>query len=119
LNNGYDTKDTHPARALGQAKNNVEHILPQNRSSAWSHFKDDVARAYCKRIGNLTLLRPKDNTEVGNADFLKAKVPVFRESPYPLTQEVANETAWDETAIDARQKRLATMAVKIWSIKVK
>ncbi len=118
LNNGYDLKETHPARAEMQ-KTNVEHILPQSRSSAWGHIKEDTAKAYCKRIGNLTILKPKENTDAGNGGFLDVKVPIYKASSFPLTAEIAKEAIWNDTSIDDRQKRLAALAVKIWTIKVK
>ncbi len=44
----------------------LEHVLPENRSSAWGIVEADIARAYYKRIGNLALLKKKINVAIGN-----------------------------------------------------
>src|ERR1700688_3432210 len=44
---------------------NLEHILPQNPSSAWGHIDPETAKAYYNRIGNLTLLQKKINSDIG------------------------------------------------------
>jgi len=119
LNQGYDTRESHPARVGNQSKGNVEHILPQSRSAAWGHIKEDVAKTFCKRIGNLTLLLPKENVDSGNKDFLTVKVPIFKNSPFVIAQDVADYAAWDQATIEQRQRRLATLAVKVWTAKVK
>lgn len=120
INNAFDKNERTPSRVGSQAKNNIEHILPFNLESAkgWGHITDDVGKAYVRRIGNLTLLTPKENENAGDKDYLSVKVPIYKAS-FPISQDAATwAKAWGVEAIDDRQKRLAAMALKIWSIKL-
>lgn len=106
-----------PARVTReQYKVTLEHILPQKPSGAWAHVSPDAARAYWNRIGNLALLKERDNTEAGNDDFETIKVPVYRRATYfKLTRELARTKGlWNENDIEKRQKRLAGLAVRTW-----
>jgi Protein of unknown function (DUF1524) len=111
-----------PARVnREQFKVTLEHILPQTPSGAWAHFAGDAVRVYWNRIGNLALLKEKDNSDAGSDDFQTVKVPSYRKAAYfKLTRELAKHKGlWDEEQIEKRQKRLAALAVKMWPITVK
>lgn len=98
---------------------NLEHILPQEPSGNWPHIDSEMAEAYTKRIGNLTLMRAKTNKDFGNASF-QSKRAEFEKSQILLNKEIyasTNEqTKWGATEINERQKRLAEFAVKTWPL---
>jgi len=122
LENAQDAGNNHPARVTkDDILGTLEHILPDKPSGAWSHITLDIAKAYVNRIGNLALLKERDNSMAGNADFLTIKVPIYKaEKVFHLTKSVGNCTAkWDVDLIEARQKELANFAVKTWPITVK
>ena len=93
---------------------NLEHVLPETPGKDWSHLKPDECKALYKRIGNMALMRAKDNTDAGNAS-LAAKQPFYAKSSFQLTQSIAKATQWDAKAIADRQLVLAKLAVKTWS----
>jgi hypothetical protein len=96
---------------------NLEHILPENPSSGWSHIDPDTAAAYYKRLGNMVILQVTKNSEIGNASFA-AKKPTLKESAFRLTSEVSDYSAWGIKEINDRQKKLAQLAVKTWPLSV-
>ncbi len=99
-----------------QGKVNLEHIMPRNPQAAWSHIAPDAAVSMVKRIGNLTLLATRLNSKAANAGFTDKK-PHFAKSAIKLTQELCAYTEWTTAAIEARQEKMAGLAVKVWPIK--
>ncbi|RJQ44016.1 MAG: DUF262 domain-containing protein [Nitrospiraceae bacterium] len=95
----------------------LEHILPENPSRAWGHVKEEDAKTYYKRIGNLALLTRKINSEIGNKGF-NAKIRYYKESSFELTKNLASHVNWGISDIEARQATLAKLAVKAWPNKV-
>ena len=93
---------------------NLEHVLPEKPEGNWPQFSEEDWALYRKRIGNLCLMRAKDNSAVKSAPFADKKV-VYAESAYQLTRDVACAGEWTTSAIDDRQKELAELAVKTWS----
>jgi hypothetical protein len=100
-----------------QEQVNLEHILPQNPSLAWSHIDAETAKTYFNRIGNLALLQKRPNSEMGNLGFSE-KLQYYQISPFQLTTSLADYTNWGTEQIDERQIWLASLAVKAWPIKV-
>jgi len=49
---------------------NLEHVLPKNPSTNWPNFSEDELNEYKNRIGNLTLMQARPNSEEGNASFI-------------------------------------------------
>jgi hypothetical protein len=96
----------------------LEHILPQNPSSAWAHFTEEDANLYYRRLGNMTLLKKKLNTEA-DTDSFENKKKVYAKSQIDLTRDLISYAAWTPNEINARQKKLASEAVKTWPINVK
>ena len=98
----------------------IEHILPQSQDylPGWD-FTTDAHGRCVNRLGNLTLLAPKENgaSQTENADFA-AKKPVFARSAYEIAKRVNTWDKWDEKAVDQRQKGLANIAAEIWRFKV-
>ena len=94
----------------------IEHILPENPSSAWSEcFEPDRQKDFIYRLGNLTLLEPSLNRDVGN-NLLKEKLPVYEKSQYQLTQNLVNSNLaeWTPAALNKRQQELSRRATHIW-----
>lgn len=98
-----------------QEEINLEHVLPRNPSAAWSHINPEVASAFARRIGNLALMRERMNALIGNDSF-DEKRPHLAASNYELTAEMGKATSWGVDEIEARQRRLAELAVKSWPI---
>ena len=94
---------------------NLEHVLPEKPEGNWPQFSDDEVRLYCKRIGNLCLLRASDNSAAKNESFA-TKRPFYGNSPYELTKQIATVTDWTTAEITDRQKTLAPIAVQTWAI---
>lgn len=94
---------------------NLEHILPEKPEGNWPTFTDEQVKLYYKRVGNLCLMRASDNSTAKSAAF-QTKKPIFAKSPYVLTKQIADASEWTTTEIVERQKTLATIAVKTWSI---
>ena len=94
---------------------NLEHVLPQNPQSNWPQFTSDQAKLYCKRIGNLCLLRASENSGAQSDPFAK-KRPIYANSAYELTKQVASDSHWNDADINTRQATLAELAVKTWPV---
>jgi hypothetical protein len=94
----------------------IEHILPENPAATWSEtFSPERQQQFVYRLGNLTLLEPTRNRDVGNQTFAE-KIAVYRESRYELTSTLASEPPeeWTPAAIEARQRNLAARSVHLW-----
>lgn len=97
---------------------NLEHVLPQNPSTGWKHIDPDDAIALYKRIGNMVIMRARDNVLIGNESFA-TKRPVLKASAFKLTSMVANYEIWNEASISDRQLRLAALVPKTWPLSVR
>lgn len=95
---------------------NLEHVLPQTLSPAWSHISADEHLLLFKRLGNLAIMREKINTKAGNDGFT-FKRAFYAKSEYRLTSGIASEAKWDRQAIDRRQGHMADLALKTWPLK--
>lgn len=94
---------------------NLEHVLPKKPGKNWPEFTEEEAAAYTKRIGNVTLLRATENSDLKSDSFDDKKV-VYGDSPYVLTSQIASLSAWNPAAIAERQRVLASLALKAWPI---
>jgi hypothetical protein len=95
---------------------NLEHVLPTTPDPVWKDiFTDDEMRSYQKRIGNLAIMSAKLNSSIGNGSF-EDKKDHYKDSAFFFTRELANEVSWRKEAIDSRQKKMAEVAVKHWSL---
>lgn len=107
----------------------IEHILPQNESlsdewkselgSDWKRIQSE----YLHTLGNLTLTGY--NSEYSDFPFLYKRDTVtdqndnpigFSASPLRLNIGLGQTPKWDEEAIKQRANRLATEAIKVWSL---
>ena len=113
-------KSCRPTSELGAINNperiNLEHILPANPSNLkddWSEFTEELHKSYFKRIGNLTLLDKKMNSDIGNGNFEKKK-NIYEQSEIKITKSLSEFTKWEPEAIEKCQKEFAEKALQIW-----
>lgn len=94
----------------------LEHVLPERPAeAAWNQFTEEERKAYTKRLGNMVLLRQRMNSSLRSGPF-DSKRDIYSKSDLLLTRKVAERDDWDKQAIDTRQKWLAELAVKAWSV---
>lgn len=101
-------------------KANLEHILPENPTDLqgdWPSFDENLHKTYYHRIGNLTILDKKMNSDIGNGPF-KGKKKVYKGSELVITKEIVKYNDWTPSEIEKRQKELAKKAVEIWDLKI-
>lgn len=94
---------------------NLEHVLPEKPEGNWAQFSDDDVKLNRNRIGNLTLLRASDNSELKSIGFDEKKKR-YADCPYNITSQIASCDDWTVAKIIERQNALATLAVKTWPI---
>ena len=98
---------------------NIEHIIPQKPES-WGLTKSEI-RDYVHRIGNLTLISKRLNSQMGNID-LEKKLPILKKSALKINEDLIsdiekNNNVWDEQSILDRSKKLASIAFdEVWKI---
>jgi hypothetical protein len=94
---------------------NLEHVLPKRASqSEWgTNFTQEERKDYVSRLGNMALLQKGPNGRIGNKPF-PVKKPILKKSKFRLTKEIASQATWTKESINKRQKRLATLALKVW-----
>jgi uncharacterized protein with ParB-like and HNH nuclease domain len=110
----------------------VEHILPQTWMTHWQVADGRLApsdkingadnamlNAIRERegalhtMGNLTLITVPANSAASNRPFSEKKL-WLKQSLLALNVPVFDRDSWDETAITARSRMLAEIAVRIW-----
>ncbi|WP_445176694.1 DUF262 domain-containing protein [Microcoleus sp.] len=91
----------------------IEHILPEKPTDDWrENFTEIQIEDMVYRLGNLTLLEPSFNRDIGQKKY-SIKVEKYQQSVYALTKNILAED-WTPDAIAARQRNLARRAVHIW-----
>jgi hypothetical protein len=93
----------------------LEHVLPKRPDADWDLEKDEVSQLVA-RLGNLALIKKSDNGKLRSAPFAD-KRPVYAETPYVLTKEIARLSAWGPEDIVDRQDRMASLAPRAWPIR--
>jgi len=94
----------------------IEHILPENPSAAWTqYFSEERQKDFIDRLGNLTLLEPTLNRQVGNV-LLADKLPFYAQSGYGQARDIVELgiQEWTPAALNARQQRMARRATHLW-----
>ena len=94
----------------------LEHVLPQKPGVNWPAFSDEEASADFKRIGNMTLLPAKKNSDLKSAPFSEKRKLYAEGVAYEITLQVARETTWTHKHVVERQLALADLAVKAWPL---
>lgn len=97
---------------------NLEHVIPQNTKAHWKHLNSEVAESLYNRLGNLTLISAKKNTQMGDLGFPDKK-KIFATSNFATTKSIAKYSDWGLKQVDERQAELAKIAVKVWPMTVK
>lgn len=97
----------------------LEHILPLEPTPQWG-IDIETARAGQKLLGNMVLLKADQNRDIGNSTF-SAKRDSYAKSGYYVTKSVASfevkePDVWGMDDIRNRQKELAALAVKTWTL---
>jgi hypothetical protein len=97
---------------------NLEHVLPQSLPRAWKpYFSNNANMAeYVYRIGNLTLLTAKINSEQGDASFPDKQNEALKDSLLPLNQIFKTLSKWGNEEVEKRQDELAKVALEVWSL---
>ncbi|MEZ2321447.1 MAG: DUF262 domain-containing protein [Microcoleus sp.] len=91
----------------------IEHILPEVPTDEWrQNFTDVQIEEMVYRLGNLSLLEPSFNRDIGQKNY-QIKREKYQQSVYALTKNILAED-WTPDAIAARQRNLARRAVHIW-----
>jgi hypothetical protein len=69
------------------------------------------------RLGNLTLLEPQKNRDIGNATF-DQKTEEYTTSRYVTTKSLGENPPelWTAEAIRERQRRMARRAAHVWRV---
>ncbi|MCG6146596.1 DUF262 domain-containing protein [Leptospira bandrabouensis] len=97
---------------------NLEHILPKTITPDWEpKWSAEKAKSYINRIGNLCLLKTKQNSKIGNSDF-QSKLKDYTKSKFELTKSLTTYQDWNPENIEMRQLELAKLAIKIWPRRV-
>jgi Protein of unknown function DUF262/Protein of unknown function (DUF1524) len=96
---------------------NLEHVLPKESAANWK-MKPDIAAANLKRLGNMVLMQASRNSDVANSSF-EEKRAEYKKSSFLITSSVSRYSEWTPNEIDARQAKLAEIAVVAWPIDLK
>lgn len=104
---------------IDETRVNLEHVLPQ-RPEEWD-LTEGMVEGYVNRIGNLTILSKKLNSQAGNKP-LKGKFPKLEESELEITKKLVeyikdSGMKWDQKMIMDRSTSLASLSYKeIWKL---
>jgi hypothetical protein len=94
---------------------NLEHILPEKPGDNYPKFTAEQVASFWKRIGNMVLIRNKDNSDLRSAPF-PIKAATYKGCPYVLTSQVATVEDWTVDTIRDRQRVLAKLALTAWPV---
>jgi uncharacterized protein with ParB-like and HNH nuclease domain len=96
----------------------LEHVLPQSIGPAWaSAFTTGVdPKPYVDRIGNLTLLLRKPNSEAADKSFADKRKFALDHSELAINKQFARYKKWGDTEIEQRQEELAKAALQVWKL---
>jgi len=101
---------------LDSEKYNIEHILPENPEDNWEQFDDTDFHQSLFRLGNMTILTKKANSQAANQDFNNKK-SIYFDSDFGITKKIGEENSeWNTERIATRQKWMAKQALGIWKI---
>ena len=99
---------------------NIEHILPQNPHKSWGLTKNDI-KPYVNRLGNLTLLSKRINSQIQNR-LVVDKIESYKKSSLPITKKLVENLLdvgckWNSVEIEKRHMNIANIALtEIWKL---
>lgn len=96
---------------------NTEHILPKTPGDDWD-VEQELALACQNRLGNLALLKASKNVSLGNSGF-NVKKKEYAKSVLSITNQITHYDKWTLDEINDRQKKMAKLAVKVWSLDIR
>ena len=107
----------HREEAPARSRLTVEHVMPRKLTDEWRRALGDEAEKkhgrYLNRLANLTLSGDATNSRMGAGAFA-AKRKEYRESPIGMTRRLAQESEWEEAALERRAEDLARQALARW-----
>ena len=128
----FEEKNTLTLRSLNSYQ--LEHILPKAWEKNWknfgSHIENDFeqeshVKKYIIKMGNLSIIMPKLNPSISNADWTTKKkgtdnhrnkgLEIYAKGIKSFDKpEYLGADEWKEAQIDARTKELLSVAQEIW-----
>lgn len=100
----------------------VEHILPQNPKSGskWLEWypDEDERKFWVHRLGNLSLLSRRKNSQAQNYEFEKKKQLYFNTpiTPFALTTLIIKQNSWEKEVLADRQNESIKMLKSLWRL---
>ena len=95
----------------------IEHVMPQKLTDDWRVALGEEAEEkhgrYRDRLANLTLSGDATNSGMGAGTF-DAKRAVYRNSSIGMTRRLADESEWNEEALERRAEDLTRRALTRW-----
>ena len=95
----------------------IEHVMPQKLTDDWRVALGEDAEEkhgrYRDRLSNLTLSGDATNSGMGAGTF-DAKQAVYRNSSIGMTRRLADESEWNEEALERRAEDLTHRALTRW-----
>ncbi|HFD87118.1 MAG TPA: HNH endonuclease, partial [Gammaproteobacteria bacterium] len=94
----------------------IEHILPENPTADWAEqFPEEKWDEYIYRLGNLALLEPSLNRQIGNRPYAE-KLEGYARSQYRTTSTLPDlaPEAWTPQLVEHRQRKMADRAAHLW-----
>ena len=106
-----------PDEAPARTRLTIEHVMPQKLTDKWKSALGDEAaekhERYCNRLPNLTLSGDATNPSMAARPFAE-KRSVYRDSPIGMTRRIAEESDWDEEALERRAADLTRRVLERW-----
>ena len=107
----------HREEAPARDRLTIEHVMPQKLTDEWKEALGDDAEEihgrHRDRLPNLTLSGDVTNTMMGTGTFAAKRV-MYRKSSVGITRSLADETDWNEEALERRAEFLAQRALDRW-----
>ena len=107
----------HGPESPARDKLTIEHVMPRKLTDDWKRDlggdAEDLHGRWRDRLANLTLSGDTINSGMGAGTFA-AKREVYADSTIGMTRRVANESTWNEEALDRRALDLAERVLDRW-----
>jgi hypothetical protein len=96
----------------------IKHVLPQEHKQVedWNkNWSSSDASKWKHKLGTPALLDENTNSKIGNKCF-EHKKEYLRDSPYPLTKNIAESSKWDIADVEANHKEYIRLAKETWKL---